>query len=805
MKYTVNNIDSCVLKKDFPEKLVCTSKNGKLTILFYTMERILVRYDVNEIKTPSVLEESFKILAEPSGDNTADQNIHFECSENSKFFCIECRDEKNSIILDIDKENANICVKRNGIVVHGGMIGTKDTVLPRNQFRLFTSEANSKIGKGSFLFPLDSNDRFFGLGDKGGVPDRAKRRFRMYNRDSLGFDAEKEDPLYKSIPFFIKQNPITKALCGLYFPVSQSESFDFGCESPFYYSAEISGGPMAYYILLGDNYKQIIQSYCSVTGYPTLPPLFSFGFFGSSMNYVEPDDAQKRMEKYFDDIEKNDIPCEGMYVSSGYLKADDGKRYAFVWNKKKFPDYSSFLNNLDKRGYNLCMNIKPGILTTHPWYKELAEKKFFVKNTDGTPCVVFYWGGEASFIDFNNHDATEWWKSKLKDVFLKHSNCGIWNDNNELELEDPESEAYKTRALFPVLMSKASYEASLEENKHLRPWITCRSGFAGMQKYTRTWTGDNVSDWKTLKYNQFQGWSLGLSGVPFYGHDLGGFFGDIPSMELLIRSCQSAVFQPRFIIHSWRENGCPTEPWTYPEALPIIRRFIYEHYKFMPYIYNCAYESSKSGIPMERPLFLEFSEDTEIPTDSIHCMFGPSILKILVVDEGKKSTKVYLPQKTEWYDVQNQKRYKGGKSIEVDVPLESYEYLAKIPSIIPTAPKVKSLSNGLFNTVEFMLFPDEKEGSIDYTYFEDSGRSIISEKKYNLWKVRLSFNNMHRNGTVELEAEYSGLNDGNENRFFSFCLPDGFKFESSNCTNEKIQVCMALKNKIVYSFTGAYF
>ena len=126
-----------------------------------------------------------------------------------------------------------------------------------------------------------------------------------------------------------------------------------------------------------------------------------------------------------------------------------------------------------------------------------------------------------------------------------------------------------------------SYEASLEENSGLRPWITCRSGFAGMQKYTRTWSGDNVSDWKTLKFNQFQGWSLGLCGIPFYGHDLGGFFGDIPSEELLVRSCQSAVFQPRFIIHSWRENGEPTEPWTYPNALPVIRYFIDEHYLFI--------------------------------------------------------------------------------------------------------------------------------------------------------------------------------------------------------------------------------
>lgn len=847
MKYVVSKISRCSCKQESDSLVInATGESGRLTIKIYSLDLIFVRYDIDSIKIADSVKQASEMLCGTFAENeisdktditgkvdnsdkackSEEPDFTFNCQETDDYFYAECVSGSDNVLVSINKENANVTVERNGKIIHGGELGTKDTVLPKEQLRYFTTGKNAKTGRASFFFPLAKDDRFFGLGDKAGYPDRRMNRYRMYNRDSLGYDAEKSDPLYKSIPFFIKHNPVTDVLCGLYFPSPLIESIDFGKESPFYFSTEIAEGPMEYFVISGNDYKQIIQNYCRITGFPTLPPLFSFGFFGSSMNYVEPDNAQKRMEKYFSDIEEHEIPCEGMYVSSGYLKADDGKRYAFVWNKRKFPDYGKFLDDLGKRGYNLIMNIKPGILTTHPWYKELYDKGYFVKASDGKPCVVFYWGGNASFVDFSNPKAFEWWKNKLKEVFLSHPNCGIWNDNNELELEDPQSDAFKTRTLFSTKMCQASYEASLELNNNLRPWLTTRSGYAGIQKYSRTWSGDNVSDWKTLKFNQFQGWSLGLSALPFYGHDLGGFFGDVPSEELLIRSCQSAVFQPRFVIHSWRENGEPTEPWTYPDAFPVIRKFVLEHYRFIPYIYNCAYEAGKTGAPIERPLFLEYPQDKNVPVNSSHCMFGPSILKILIVDEGKTKTEVYLPKDTKWYDVQGEKLLNGnGNSVIFDIPLDSYAYLAKVPSVVPTAPELRSLKQGLFKKVEFLLFPDEEGTQFEYIYFEDSGRTIIADKKYNLWHVRMTFNKNSKTGTVEIENEYFGSkNDGfaavqcagnakrreaekdsltDPGRSFTLKLPGKFRFENS-CDSQTVSVDSVLKEKRIFKFTGSY-
>ena len=223
------------------------------------------------------------------------------------------------------------------------------------------------------------------------------------------------------------------------------------------------------------------------------------------MNYVEAWDAQARILRFFNDVEGHDLPCEGMYVSSGYLKSDEGFRHAFMWNRRKFPDPGSFLDDQSKRGYHLTFNIKPGILKTHPWYEELKQKGYFIKDNDGEPVVEYFWGGDASFIDFTNAEAVSWWKSKLKESYLDHGVEGIWNDNNEFEMSDPEMNAYKVRTLYPVEMARASYEACLEKNPSKRPWIYSRSGYAGMQRYARTWTGDNSSDFRTLKYSKSGG------------------------------------------------------------------------------------------------------------------------------------------------------------------------------------------------------------------------------------------------------------------------------------------------------------
>ena len=740
---------------------IFTAENGTLNVTPVSDGIILFEYNVNGYSVPQFLNDSSNSLF-----TLNNQAIKSAISESSDGWAISF----GNISVQVSRDNSVVTVLRNGIPVHGGRAGGKDTVIPQSQFHLC---GNPGSETGSFIFALEPSDCFFGLGDKAGSPDHRGKRLRFYNKDALGYDASFSDPLYKSVPFILKENRKNRSCAGLYFPESCVLSADLGKESPFYWSMDIMGGPFRYFLILGDNYKEIMKGYCSLTGFAAFPPLYSFGYFGSSMNYVEAWDAQARILRFFNDVESHDLPCEGMYVSSGYLKSDEGYRHAFMWNRRKFPDPESFLDDLSKRGYHLTFNIKPGILKTHPWYEELAQKGYFIKDNDGKPVVEYFWGGDASFIDFSNSEAVSWWKSKLNEAYLDHGVEGIWNDNNEFEMSDSEVNAYKIRTLYPVEMARAAYEACLEKNPSKRPWIYSRSGYAGMQRYARTWTGDNSSDFRTLRYNQFQGISLGLSGIPFVGHDLGGFYGPEPSAELLVRCAQSAIFQSRFVIHSWRENDEPTEPWKFNDVFPLIKQAMADHYRHMPYIYNEARKATMTGVPLERLLCLEYPCDSALELESEQFMFGDSVLKAPVLNEGQVTKHVHFPEGENWYSPKLGTLFKGGEKIDLEAPLHASWYFYKAGSIIPRSLDVSRLKTGFFKSLEMMVVP--KNGTFTYEYFEDDGVSVVSPESHNRWVFTVTYSGGTQKGEIKAKCEHLGRKDTLEGREVRITLPPGFE------------------------------
>ncbi len=797
MKFELNSIDDFTIRDG--NKLVCSATNGSLEISFLQNGILYVTCSFNSLNTPSALAYVNTVLKGQMQKSNKAPSLKV-----NELYAVAQLDD---IVVNVQKNNGNIQVFHKGKSIFGGPLGTSDTVIPRTQIRAFKRDGD-KSWFCRINDPLDDRTRFFGMGDKAGDPNHRGKRFRIFNRDSLGYDGSYSDPLYKSIAFYMKQNLDNGTIAGFYYPLGLINAVDFGKESPFYTYVEINDGPIAFYIIPGNDYGEVLSSYCSITGLPAFPPLFSFGFFGSSMNYVESDDAPQRILNYFKKTEEKDLPCEGMYVSSGYLKAQDGKRYALYWNTQKFPNYGTYLSNLHDRGYNLTMNIKPGFLTTHPWYNELKEKGYFLQDDKKNTLVEFYWGGNASFLDFANPEARNWWKDKLVEKYLSHGCTGIWNDNNECELEDFDTDAHRRKLIYPLLMCQASWDAFKEVSPDTRPWIYTRSACPGIQKYARSWTGDNTSTWETLRYNQYQIMSLGLSAMPYIGNDLGGFYGERPSEELLVRSCQSAVFQPRFVIHSWRADDKPTEPWTYPNAFSYIRDLVLEHYLFMPYLYNVAYEASQTGRPMCRMLALEYPQDKNIPTNIACYQSGSSILSLFAVDESQDEIVLPLPENTCWYDVQKKTVLHGGKEYTFDLPFGKARYLFKIPSVIAQSPSCKDLSNGHFKCLNFMLVPnalvsnvldkgsgacntskesDTNTSSInitsisnvgvnnasdyEYTYFEDDGTQVLSLNKYCLVKIRLSQNSAY----FEVVKGAFPL-DG---RTITASLPDGFVFENN--------------------------
>ena len=736
-----------------------------LEILKYGVYK--VSYHLDEFTPGAALEKAAEYYFD--SEREPGESLFWEegGNQNPDFYTLLCGRDR----ITIGSKDAVVTVFHDDKLVHGGIIGTEDTVLPRYPLRILGGSGEET--KARLNFKLHDADLFYGLGDKAGGLNKRGQRYHMYNRDALGYNASFSDPLYKSIPFMIKQNREDGINTGLFFPIPFMGEIDLGRESNYFFSVKMTGGPFSYIVFTGDSPWDILDGYTWLTGRPSLPPLFTFGFLGSSMNYTDPDDADRRVCEYFDRIEENRIPCEGFYFSSGYIKADNGERYTFEWNKDKFPDPAAAVNSYRERGYHIAMNIKPGFLLSHPRYSELAEKGYFIKDNNGNPYSEYYWGNNASFLDFSNPAALKWWKLQLKEKFLDYGVSGIWNDNNEFELEDRSLEAQKVRPFLPVLMCKASWDVMLEQRPGKRPWIISRSGSSGIQKYARTWTGDNVSDWESMKYNTLMGLGLGLSGVPYYGHDIGGFFGEMPDEKQFIRWCQSAVFQPRFVIHSWNPDGNPTEVWSYPESTDAIRDLVELHYEFMPYIYNAAIEASLTGIPMERPLVLMFEDDKEINPDCLHYMFGEDILVLSAVEEDQDQVSCYLPENTCWFDPLTQEYFRGGNTVCLDYPYAGIRYLVKTGGIIFQSPGCRKLDSGYFKQLKISVFPEEGRLT-ERVYREDNGEDAFREGSFNSFRFSVDFT--EGKGILEITKTASADWAGEDLRTIELVLPEEFNF-----------------------------
>jgi alpha-glucosidase len=483
-------------------------------------------------------------------------------------------------------------------------------------------------------------DYYFGFGERSGPLNKAGRRMRMFNLDCLGYDAENSDPLYKHFPFYITFNPDADIAYGLFYDNLADTIFDMGCELDNYYPPyryyQAEDGDVDYYVIFGPKIADVVKKFTALTGHMALPPRWSLGYLGSTMTYTEAPNAQEQLRKFVDLCETHEIPCDMFHLSSGYGASEGGKRYVFNWNLKKIPDPKGMVEYFHNGGIKLAANIKPALLTTHPRYDEVRALGAFIRTFDqDEPELNTFWGGQGSHIDFTNPAGYEWWKQRVLDRLLTFDIDSTWNDNNEYSIRDDKARCNGfgnpipvglIRPLHSLLMSRASQSAQLDYRPNERPFLISRSGCPGIQRYAQTWSGDNNTSWKTLRYNIPMGLGISLCGAPNTGHDVGGFAGRQPEPELFVRWVQNGIFHPRFTIHSWNEDDTVNEPWMYPEILPIIRKTIEFRYRLIPFLYSLFFQAARTGEPIIRPMVYHFSDDPVCRSESCVFLFGGCLL-----------------------------------------------------------------------------------------------------------------------------------------------------------------------------------
>lgn len=619
------------------------------------------------------------------------------------------------------------------------------SVKDRNGKPIVTDAAIPMVRNGSQFTinkKLAIGEKIFGMGDKTGSLDRRARAFTNWNTDFYGFKAS-DDPIYKSIPFYISTGGEGGAY-GLFLDNPFRSWFDFGQRSDDILSFGAEDGAVDYYVIAGPTVAEVVRRYTDLTGKAPLPPRWALGYQQSRWSYMSETEVRELAKR----LREEKVPTDVIWLDIDF----QDRNRPFTIDRKAFPTFEKMISDLDAQGIKTVaitdLHIASAENQGYSPYDEGIAKDHFLKNADGSVYVGPVWPGPSVFPDFTRKVTLEWWGGLFKDL-TDAGVAGIWNDMNEPAIfETPtktmpltvqhriEDDGFRSRTtshrevhnVYGMENSRATYDGLRKLRPDARAFVMTRASYAGGQRYAATWTGDNSSTWDHLKLSVAQTLNLGLSGFSWSGADVGGFTGG-PSPELLTRWFQYAAFAPIFRDHSQKDVP-RAEPWVHGEEhLAIRRKYVEERYRLMPYIYWVAETNSQTGDPIMRPTFYSYPDVLSVDCDmSMQFTLGA---KLLVAGSPKPespvSYKACLPAGG-WYDYWTGKAIKGsisanGKMEMVDLQptLETLPVFVRAGSILPKQPLVQSLSDRPKGSLELHVYPGRDcSGEI----YDDDGQSM---------------------------------------------------------------------------------
>ena len=556
-------------------------------------------------------------------------------------------------------------------------------------------------------FDLDPYERLFGLGEKGTGVDRRGQRIVCWNRNAYGSGTELA---YKNIPFLVSTRGY-----GLFLNNTRRSTWDLGARSSFASTIEVDGPGFDVFIILGGTLKEILGKYAELTGHAPLPPRWSFGLWispGWGKHLLPRGMDQERVLELADELRQRRLPSDVIHLDP-YWMGDSGY-CAFQWGKERFPDPKHMVSELRRRGFRVCLWEHPYIDKRTEMYREGDQKGYFIKRADGSVYDVdlvmksiaerrghderFYDPG--GIVDFSNPEAYECYKSKHRPLL----EAGVATFKTDFGEEIPEDGRFangKTGAemhnAFPLLYNRAVFEVMSEFTD--RPVLWGRSAYAGIQRTPVQWSGDPLADFPSLATTIRAGLSYGMSGVPFWTFDLGGFKGE-PTREAYVRWVQTGLL----ISHSRFHGTAQRLPWMFgAQVFRIVQKYVQLRYHLLPYIYGVAHEATTAGAPVMRPLALEFQDDQGSLASDYQYMLGPYLLVAPVLNpEGRVD--VYLPPGA-WYDLWTGEKVAGPTTRKMKVGLDVLPIYIRSNAILPMVEASETVAD-FWDPLTVEIYPD---------------------------------------------------------------------------------------------------
>ncbi len=672
---------------------------------------------------------------------------------------------KKPVSLNIEKSGQNIQVKSSRIHLEIGTGPWNFTFRDLNGRKLLGENISDVDGLGQpFVLPLgyvakqeravavtDSfslapEEALFGLGEKFTPLNKVGQRIVSWTVDALGSTSERS---HKNIPLLISSRGY-----GLFLNCSARIAWDLGNISTQSYSICLESPVLSAFFIYGPSLAAILKHYHEITGQTPVPPSWSFGLWLSVGGTYR---DQKSTEELAENIRKHRLPVDVFHIDTWWMR---WRKYCdFQWDNESFPNVDRLIHHLHRQQMKLSLWIQPYISVESDLFEIGRQNGYFVKRPDGEVYVIEYglslaprpdgivrragetesWNAPVAMVDFTSPRAFRWFQDLARPVLQQ----GVDVFKTDFGEDIPEDAVFSNGETgktmhnrYPLLYNQAVFEVTREEKGYGLVWA--RSGFAGSQQYPVCWSGDPASDWESLAATIRGGLSLGLSGIPFWSHDIGGYRGR-PAPELYVRWAQFGLF----CSHSRMHGDSPREPWFFGEtAARIVKKYVKLRYRLFPYIYSTARESARTALPVIRAMPLAFPDDPCTYYCDLQYMFGPWIL-VAPVCHPEGTVRVYLPE-GEWIDFHTGTVYRGPANLDLRVSLSKLPLYVRAGAIIPTMPAAGRIPHEKVDPVILEIYPEKKSS---YSYLT-GGEVVRFRCEQNQSEIHFSIKGKQNTGYI---------------------------------------------------------
>lgn len=541
------------------------------------------------------------------------------------------------------------------------------------------SVAAPRPERATISFKCDADEHFVGTGERFRKMDLSGQTFQLKNQDGQGVNNRR---CYKNIPFYLSSRMYgvffhTSDYCKLSLADHSSRSVQFMCDR----------ATLDVFLLGGRTPEEILKEYRMLTGFPAMPPLWSFGIWMSRMTYFSADEV----EDICDRLREEHYPCDVIHLDTGWFRTDWLCEWKF--NPERFPDPKAFITKLKENGFKVSLWQLPYIAQGAEQLEEAKENKYISQPTMEEDTST---GGASNFsaldyagtIDFTYPKATDWYKYALLKPLLDMGVKCIKTDfgeNIHMDHQYHASTPERLNNIYALLYQKAAYEVTHEVTGDGIIWA--RAGWAGCQRYPLHWGGDSESSWAGMAGSLKGGLHLGLSGFAFWSHDVPGFHSTPDFMnspldeQVYVRWTQFGVFTSHMRYH----GTCKREPWHYPRIAPIVKRWWNLRYRLIPYIIEQSELACKSGLPIVQALLIHHPNDRQVWHIDDEYYFGNEFL-VCPVMNAENRRDIYLPEGP-WVNFLTGERLEGGRwYYNVEVPLDQMPVYVRPDAQIKTYP-----------------------------------------------------------------------------------------------------------------------